>query len=166
MDINFKIQNYEKLSNYLNKNLVILEKNNYINYDQIDNQISCHKIIDSIYVKGEVFNVNYLAIKRDKNLKNNVINSFCCINCNSEIEINSIKFSENNENDIIKYKCSGACGMKSIALHEYLNKMILNTYLYTSCYVCGSINIENIYINEDSPNIFSYCFSCKKIILK
>jgi len=53
--------------------------------------------------------------------------------------------------------------MKSVILHEYLNKMIVNTYLYKSCYVCGSNNIDDIYLNENSPNIFSYCFSCKKI---
>ena len=162
LDFKYDIQNYEKLSNFLNNNLVIFEKNN-TNHYQIDNQISCYKIIDDIYVERKDFNVNILAIKRDKNLKNNIINSYCCINCNSEIEINSINFSENNGNDIIKYKCSGACGMKSIALHEYLNKMILNTYLYTSCYVCGSLNIDNIDLNENSPNIFSFCFSCKKI---
>lgn len=42
--------------------------------------------------------------------------------------------------------------------------MIVNTYLYKSCYVCGSINIDNIDLNENSPNIFSFCFSCTKIL--
>jgi len=163
LDIKDYILNYEKLSNFLNNNFIRFERNNYINYYQIDNQILCYKIIDDIYVKRKNLNENILAIKKDKNLKNNFINSYCCINCNSEIEINSINFSQNNGNDIIKYKCSGPCGIKSVILHEYLNKMIVNTYLYKSCYVCGSINIDNIYLNENSPNIFSFCFSCKKI---
>ena len=159
LDIKDNIQNNEKLSNFLNNNLARLDKNHYINFYKIDN-IICYKIIDEINLKRKDYNLNILAIKRDKNLK---INSYCCINCNSEIVMHSIYSSENNRNDIIKYKCSGACGMRSMALHEYLNKMLLNTYLYNNCYICGSINIDSIHLNEKNPNIFSFCFSCKKI---
>ena len=82
LDIKDYILNYEKLSNFLNNNFIRFERNNYINYYQIDNQILCYKIIDDIYVKRKNLNENILAIKKDKNLKNNFINSYCCINCN------------------------------------------------------------------------------------
>ena len=51
LDIKYNIQNYEKLSNFLNNNLVRFEQNKNINYYQIDNQIAFYKIIDDIDVK-------------------------------------------------------------------------------------------------------------------
>ena len=66
--------------------------------------------------------------------------------------------------DTIEYKCCGGYGIKSIELDKYLNKMILNTYLYYNCYICGeNIISDKIYLKDNNLDAFSYCFSCKKI---
>ena len=153
------IQN-QKILDFCNINLPSFEKNNKYNIYKIDNNISCHKIIDDKYRQKKSINVNILHIKKYKYLN---IDSYCCIDCNSEIEISKINICKDNEDDIIEYKCSGGCGIKSINLHKYLNKMILNTYLYRNCYICGNNNIDNIYFKGNYLNVFSYCFSCKKI---
>ena len=156
----YNIENFEKLLNFCNNDLFKFEENININKYKIDNDIYCYKIIDDFCEKEENLNVNILSIKNDKNIK---INSYCCINCDSEIEINSINICKDNEDDFIIYKCSKNCGKISVFLHEYLNKMILNIYLYRNCYICGNIQINDIDLKNNKINAFSFCFSCKKI---
>ena len=150
----------QKLLDFCNSNLLSFEKNNKNNIHKINDNISCYKIIDDKYRQKKYIDINILQIKKNKNLN---IDSYCCIDCNSEIEINKINIYKDNEDDSIEYKCSGGCGIKSIKLREYLNKMILNTYLYRNCYICGNNNIDNIYFKDSYLKVFSYCFSCKKI---
>ena len=157
--IQYNPVNLEKLFNFCKNDLHKFEKNNNINIYQIDNEIFCYKIIDDICMKEKNLNVNILSIRKNKDI---IIDSYGCINCDSEIEINSINICKDNTDDIIKYKCRN-CGIISIILHEYLNKMILKIYLYKNCYICGNIQINDVNFKNKTINSFLFCFSCKKI---
>ena len=43
--------------------------------------------------------------------------------------------------------------------------MILKTYLYNNCYICGSTQIDDNNL-KNNDNIFTYCLSCSKIFCK
>ena len=49
----------------------------------------------------------------------------------------------------------------NITLKEYLNKMLINTYLYNKCCICGSFQKDEMLNNIN--NIFKFCLECKKI---
>ena len=86
------------------------------------------------------------------------IPNLSCINCNSEIELESIKFNDKNEDDIIIFNCLGECGkIDNISIKEYLKKFLLNTYLHQKCNSC-----EKLQLNVTN-NIFNYCLECNKI---
>ena len=149
----------EKLFNFCKNDLLKFEKNTNINSYKIDNKIYCYKIIDDICIKEQNLNVKILAIKKIKNI---IINSYGCINCDSEIIINSINICKDNTDDIIKYTCRD-CGTISVLLHEYLDKMILKIYLYNNCYICRKFQINDIDLKNNGIKSFLFCFSCKKI---
>ena len=86
------------------------------------------------------------------------IPNLSCINCDSEIELESIQFNDQNEDDIMIFNCLRECGKIDISIKEYLKKFIPNTYLYKKCFSC-----EKLQLNENNNNIFNHCLDCKKI---
>ena len=82
-----------------------------------------------------------------------ILDTYTCINCKSQIELNSIDFKNNNEEDLISYNCH-ICGNIIISINEYFNKFIFHTYLYEKCTLCGDLQIKQ-YMND--KNIFIYC---------
>jgi hypothetical protein len=88
------------------------------------------------------------------------IPNLSCINCDSEIELESIQFNNQNEDDIMIFNCLGECGKFDISIKEYLTKFIPNTYLYKKCFSC-----EKLQLNENNNNIFNHCLNCNKIFV-
>lgn len=80
--------------------------------------------------------------------------TYSCIYCQSPIEIFSINLTN------ISFKCikNKTHLIKEISINEYLNKMILNTYINFSCKECGKSQ------TEQNNEIFKYCINCKKIL--
>ena len=86
--------------------------------------------------------------------------SYTCTECQSEIEILSI----DNEKITITFKClnndiQNNHGIKTIPIRDYINLMIKNTYLYSSCSICKKVQMNDI--NNLS---FKFCTNCQKII--
>ena len=137
-----------------------------------NNQRDTNKEIDILYLLRELR-------KKNINLDLKILSHYTCINCDSEIEITNINIcnNEKQEQDIIEYNCyccpkknkqsKDAFQMDNEKFHfkntlkEYLNKMIINTYLYNKCCVCGSNQIDKIINNIN--NIFKFCLKCQKI---
>ena len=84
-----------------------------------------------------------------------------CIYCKSEIELESIEFQNNNEEDSIIYECQNDCGKIKISIKEYLQKFKFNTFMNEKCNKCGKTQIKEYIKNK---NIFNYCIDCKEIL--
>ena len=78
----------------------------------------------------------------------NILDSYGCSECKSEIEIESI---DKNKNEIT-FICIKNNHYKTLLIKEYINEMIKNTYKYDVCSIC---NIKQ----KDDPNksIFNCC---------
>ena len=57
--------------------------------------------------------------------------SYSCTECSSNIEILSINYNESE----ITFKCHNH-GIKKMLIHEYINSMKNNTYLFDKCSIC------------------------------
>ena len=145
------------------------------NISLINNFLSVDENIDNL-INYPISSKNKLDMNKkyneEYNLKENRYEiklgsfSFCttlpipnlsCINCHSEIELDTIKFNSQNEDDIIIFNCLGKCGIiDNISINEYLKKYITNTYLYKKCSSCGKLQL-----NE--KNVFNYCLEKEKI---
>lgn len=86
--------------------------------------------------------------------------SYTCTECQSEIEILSI----DNKKITITFKClnndiQNNHGIKTIPIRDYINLMIKNTCLYSSCSIC-----KKVQINDKNNLSFKFCTNCQKII--
>lgn len=153
---NYKDLDYNNLNNFINNNLNIFIENKNINYIQYKS-IYCYKLINDNMTYEQNLSEkkdNILFIERNNKLN---INSYICINCESEIEIISLKlFNDNEKDNIIEFKCHKCNLNSSIKIKDYLNKMIKNKYYYNTCCICGN-NQEN------NTNTFYFCIKCSKI---
>ena len=142
---NFKTNNYNDFIN-----------NKKINYAEI-NSFYCYKLINDNLLESEN-KIDYINdILSFINNNNNLdIYSYTCIDCDSEIEILSLKLYNNKEKDIINYNCRKCNSKKSLDIKDYLNNMIKNTYLNKICYACGKVQ-------KDKNNYFSFCTKCNRI---
>ena len=118
----------------------------------------CYKIEDEI---SEIYNnkkldIIYLIKKKKFNLE-----SYNCIDCNSEIEITNINICNDDlsQEDIIEFNCYN-CGIKGKKfkknLKQYIDSMI-NHHLFNKCCICGVIQFDR------KNKLFNYCIRCKKI---
>ena len=118
----------------------------------------CYKIEDEI---SEIYNnkkldIIYLIKKKNFNLE-----SYNCIDCNSEIEITNINICNDDlsQEDIIEFNCYN-CGIKGKKfkknLKQYIDSMI-NHHLFNKCCICAVIQFDR------KNKLFNYCIRCKKI---
>ena len=146
---------YNLLSTYENKN--INKKSHEYKNITSQNEISLNKIYkkESI-IKG--FNCYCIEFDSYSFFTTLPIPNLSCINCSSEIELESIKFNDEKEDDIIIFNCLGECGkIDTLSIKEYLKQFLSNTYLYKKCYSCEKLQLN------DKISIFNYCLECKKI---
>ena len=80
--------------------------------------------------------------------------SYSCTECSSNIEILSINYNESE----ITFKCHNH-GIKKMLIHEYINSMKNNTYLFDKCSICYK---EQSLIKKFF--ILKYCINCNIII--
>ena len=161
----------EKETNYFRTN-INTEKKNVINSKFRDENNNFFKDNNNIKTEIEVkIPEKYLKLEESDSKINRYeiefdsysfsttlpIPKLSCINCKSEIELVDIYFNKNNEDDILVFNCLGNCDKIEISIKEYLQKFILNTYLYEICYSCKKIQIN------DTDFIFNYCLECLKI---
>ena len=110
-----------------------------------------HNLIDRLKLNSDIISLN-------KKYKLN-IDSYNCIKCDSDIELISINFSNQEEdNSQIKFKCRGVCSKEySMTFKQYINEMINYIYLTLKCCICGNAQIKKI------KEIFSLCSFCNEI---
>ena len=94
-----------------------------------------------------------------QNINISEIDSYTCSNCSSSIKLISI----DEKKMTISFECLNEDSnnnhhIQSMPINEYIKKMIINTYLFSKCSICKTIQIS---INN-SP--FNYCLNCKEII--
>ena len=181
-----KLNENEKIS--FRKNNCIIDKSSIINYTVLNKQndlVPKKEEEVQINKKGETFRNDKLNIKQNpqifntKEIKNEIHNirpsktlintydiidyskldSLSCINCKSEIEIESIDFNFENNDNSIAFECNGNCGKINISIKDFLIKFIKNTYLYEKCTLCKKKQIDYYQKN----NFFIYCIDCKNI---
>ena len=101
-------------------------------------------------------------INKEKIIYDNInVDSYSCINCKSPIELKAIQFKDDNNQDLVIFNCMEKCGILSVTIKEFLQKIIGNTYLNEACSECGKIQLKEYIKNK---NLFIYCYDCKKII--
>lgn len=126
--INIEFDNNEKISFSINKG--IIEKSSIIT-ENINTKRS-----------NNAYKNTYLKIQIDANKSNaqtfpNLLNNeYLCINCKSDIELQSIIFSSERNEELMTFKCTGNCGIQKIYIKNYIEQFIKNTYLYEKCSVC------------------------------
>ena len=157
----------EKIS--LRRNYGIIEKSSVINYivSNKKNDLSPKNEKElQMNKNGVIFRHDKLNSEQSNILINTCDNfncskldSLCCINCKSEIKIESIDFDFENNDDSIKFECNGNCGEINISIKDFLKKFVKNTYLYEECELCKKKQKD--YYQENK--IFLYCIDCKKI---
>ena len=134
----------------LNKNKATFQNNNKKNLNKFINNFN-----NNNFEKG-----NNENIKNEDLFQNNEdelkFDSYSCINCKSEIELESIEFY-NDKEDLIAYICQNSCGKLVIPIKDFLAKFKYNTYLCEKCSSCGLVQNKNI------NNIFNYSIKSKKI---
>ena len=159
---------FDTLINLIQSENFLHFKNNKMNYCALDTGY-CFKVIDANTQKNKNQEIDILSFlrdlsKKDNNLNLKIISNYTCIKCDSEIEITKINIcnNEKEELDTIEYNCYNCKTYNNIiTLKEFLNKMIINTYLYNKCCICSSIQIDKMINNFN--NIFKFCLECKKI---
>lgn len=160
-EIILKLNKNENIS--FRKNNGIIEKSNKINYILSNNQndFTKNKEIQiknkGVTSRNDKLNSEQKPQLYNKNKINKEINkirpsltlantsdiydcsklvSLCCINCKSEIILESIDLNfENNDNFII-FQCNGNCGKINISIIDFMKKFVNNTYLYEKCIIC------------------------------
>ena len=146
--INIEFDNNEKISFSINKG--IIEKSSIIT-ENINTKRS-----------NNAYKNTYLKIQIDANKSNaqtfpNLFNNeYLCINCKSDIELQSIIFSSERNEELMTFKCTGNCGIQKIYIKNYIEQFIKNTYLYEKCSVCKVVQ-------KNEKNIFIFCINCKNI---
>ena len=147
------IFNEDKLEIIFNENdkLSIKSKNCIIDNSSLIENKYINKNSNFNYEKANLFNIEEEFLKI--NNYEMILDSYTCINCKSQIELISIDFKNNNEEDLISYICH-ICGNIIISIKEYFDKFIFHTYLYEKCTLCGDLQIKQ-YMND--KNIFIYC---------
>ena len=88
------------------------------------------------------------------------LDSYSCSKCSSDIKIISLDEKEFK----ISFKClnkdiNNNHQIQTMPISEYINKMIINTYLFNKCSSCNKIQK----LSKDL-SIFKYCLMCNEII--
>ena len=86
-------------------------------------------------------------------------NEYSCLNCKSDIELKSIYYDEEKNEELIIFDCTGKCGTQTTSVKYFIEQFFKNTYLNEKCILCGKIQIHEYLKN----NNFIYCIYCKKI---
>ena len=149
-----------------NKILLTLNENEKIDFSINNGIIEKSSLLTEIkLLKNQKIAIKCLnkknIINEEQIIKDIKFDAYSCINCKSEIEIESIDFNPNNDENSLTFNCMGNCGKKTVFIKEYFNKMINNIYLSEKCSSCKKVQLEE-YI-KDNKNIFIYCIECKKI---
>ena len=143
-----EIENFLKKLEFKNAEFIKL-------YDKNQKEEEIGIVYNIMNKQNKISNDNNITIE-EYDIFYKEFDSYACSFCKSEIEIESIIFNNDNEEDFIIYNCFDKCGKIKISLNNFLQKLIINTYLNEKCSVCNKKQI-----NDD--NIFFYCIECKKI---
>ena len=154
--INIEFNNNEKISFNINKG--IIEKSNIIE-ENINTQRSNNAYKNTYKIQIDANKSNA------QTFSNIAINEYSCPNCKSDIELESIKFNGEKNEELMTFKCTGNCGTQIITIKNYIEQFFKNTYLFEKCLIC-----QTVQKNENKNFIFCinckniYCDTCKKIV--
>ena len=95
------------------------------------------------------------SIDSDKQYRN----EYSCLKCKLDIELKSIKFDKEKNEEMITFNCTGKCGTQIVSIKNFIDQCFKNTYLNEKCILCEKIQ-KNEYLKN---NNFIYCIFCKKI---
>ena len=152
----FREKNNTEKINVINKMTLTENDNFFKDYNNLKTEIE-YIILEDYDSKKNGYEIEFDSYSFSTTLP---IPKLSCINCKSEIELVDIYFNKYNEDDTIVFNCLGSCDKIEISIKEYLQKFLLNTYLYEKCYSCKKIQ------KEDTNFIFNYCLECHKIYCK
>ena len=157
--------NNETLSFNINNGILEKNNNNLIKTQKIRAQSSRQNNKKIVLKKNteriKIEKTKIELINKEEILYDINLDSYSCINCKSPIELKAIQFKDDNNQDLIIFNCMEKCGIISITIKEFFQKIINNIYLNEKCSECGKMQLNEYIKNK---NIFIYCFNCGKII--
>ena len=147
--INLQLNNNEVISFYINNS--IIEESNMIQTFTNRNKnraLSCKNNQNKKFILRN-------SIDGDKQYKN----EYSCLKCKLDIELKSIKYDKEKNEEFIIFNCTGKCGTQIVSIKNFIDQCFNNTYLNEKCILCGKIQV-NEYLKN---NNFIYCIYCKQI---
>jgi hypothetical protein len=159
--INLQFNNNESISFYINNG--IIEQSNMVQTFVSRNNkrpSSCryqkcnNRAPETNYNQKKRYVLRY-SIDSNKQYRN----EYSCLNCKLDIELKSIKYDKEKNEELVTFNCTGKCGTQIVSIKNFIDQCFNNTYLNEKCILCGKIQI-NEYLKN---NNFIYCIYCKKI---
>ena len=159
--INLQFNNNESISFYINNG--IIEQSNMVQTFVSRNNkrpSSCryqkcnNRAPETNYNQKKRYVLRY-SIDSNKQYRN----EYSCLNCKLDIELKSIKYDKEKNEELVTFNCTGKCGTQIVSIKNFIDQCFNNTYLNEKCILCGKIQI-NEYLKN---NNFIYCIYCKKV---